>query len=500
MDVTDEGKQVSTAWFLFHETVHHHQYNTYKIGSWLVNGLWLSIIGTPFLLWQRLGGVLLMSLMTYFSFKILRMYKNDLYTFLITVITMVFVVCENHPETKIDHSNLPTFLAILSIYFMLKYIKSNYSYNGNIIFNVLSSLTMLFSVYTRFPHILFLIFPLLFYIMSIKLFKLEIKKFISASLSYYLPIFIIIIGFFLVTFSINKGPDGYFQKLSIQINKLFEMNEDISEINKDVIMDTDKLRRISYNFYLFRKYTEDFVKISLLSLLFFISFLIGNKIIEILKKSKYYSKNIEFILFTIIGILLFLIMRFKPWMWYVTAFGFLFAFLLTIMFKKIELKKEFYIIFWGLLLIVISFLGSNNSFRHSIPAGAIFLFVPILGLLNKRKEELFIKKNLYFMHKFTILFFIIILITGLYKKLFDNNMRDKQFFELNTMYKTSSLFGIFGSREKVEAISINIDEIDTWVLRFDIDYLRNQTFFEPYPIDLLDANAISICSSREYWQ
>ena len=46
----------------------------------------------------------------------------------------------------------------------------------------------------------------------------------------------------------------------------------------------------------------------------------------------------------------------------------------------------------------------------------------------------------------------------------------------------------------------DLNLIKSWILRFDVDYLRNQTFFEPYPVELLDANAISICSSREYWQ
>jgi len=55
-------------------------------------------------------------------------------------------------------------------------------------------------------------------------------------------------------------------------------------------------------------------------------------------------------------------------------------------------------------------------------------------------------------------------------------------------------------REGRVSISVPLNLVKSWVLRFKVDYLRNQTFFEPYPIELLDANAISICSSREYWQ
>ena len=55
-------------------------------------------------------------------------------------------------------------------------------------------------------------------------------------------------------------------------------------------------------------------------------------------------------------------------------------------------------------------------------------------------------------------------------------------------------------REGRVSLSVPLNLVKSWVLRFGIDYLRNQTFFEPYPVELLDANAISICSSREYWQ
>ena len=71
---------------------------------------------------------------------------------------------------------------------------------------------------------------------------------------------------------------------------------------------------------------------------------------------------------------------------------------------------------------------------------------------------------------------------------------------LNVDEKKMFLDIIIDFREGRVALSVPINLIKSWVLRFDIDYLRNQTFFEPYPIDLLDANAISICSSREYWQ
>ena len=63
VDLTDEGEQMSTAWFMFHGRF-YHSYNIYKIGSWLVNGVWLSIVGGPFLIWERVGGVIRASILS----------------------------------------------------------------------------------------------------------------------------------------------------------------------------------------------------------------------------------------------------------------------------------------------------------------------------------------------------------------------------------------------------------------------------------------------------
>lgn len=72
----------------------------------------------------------------------------------------------------------------------------------------------------------------------------------------------------------------------------------------------------------------------------------------------------------------------------------------------------------------------------------------------------------------------------------------------NLNYEEKKLFlnTIDDFREGRVSLGVPLNLIKSWILRFDIDYLRNQTFFEPYPVGLLDANAISICSSREYWQ
>jgi uncharacterized protein YbgA (DUF1722 family)/uncharacterized protein YbbK (DUF523 family) len=72
--------------------------------------------------------------------------------------------------------------------------------------------------------------------------------------------------------------------------------------------------------------------------------------------------------------------------------------------------------------------------------------------------------------------------------------------KLNSDEKKMFIDSINDFREGRIPLSVPLNLMKSWILRFDVDYLHNQTFFEPYPIDLLDANAISICSSREYWE
>ena len=42
--------------------------------------------------------------------------------------------------------------------------------------------------------------------------------------------------------------------------------------------------------------------------------------------------------------------------------------------------------------------------------------------------------------------------------------------------------------------------LKSWIIRFNEPYLKKQTFFSPYPDELVHADAIDSCASRNYWQ
>jgi len=49
--------------------------------------------------------------------------------------------------------------------------------------------------------------------------------------------------------------------------------------------------------------------------------------------------------------------------------------------------------------------------------------------------------------------------------------------------------------------SFNTSMLQSWIIRFEQDYLGKQTFFEPYPQELVDIDAMTAyCDGKEYWR
>ena len=50
------------------------------------------------------------------------------------------------------------------------------------------------------------------------------------------------------------------------------------------------------------------------------------------------------------------------------------------------------------------------------------------------------------------------------------------------------------------AISVPISIIKSWITRFDVDYLKDQTYFDPYPEELMRVESVDVCSVRDYFK
>ena len=55
-------------------------------------------------------------------------------------------------------------------------------------------------------------------------------------------------------------------------------------------------------------------------------------------------------------------------------------------------------------------------------------------------------------------------------------------------------------KSKKIPLEIPIAIMKSWIIRFDENYLKNQTYFEPYPSELHEAEAVNICPSKDYWK
>jgi len=49
-------------------------------------------------------------------------------------------------------------------------------------------------------------------------------------------------------------------------------------------------------------------------------------------------------------------------------------------------------------------------------------------------------------------------------------------------------------------LSVATHVLNSWLIRFKEDYLAQQTYFHPYPPDLMDVESLNVCTARDYWK
>jgi uncharacterized protein YbgA (DUF1722 family)/uncharacterized protein YbbK (DUF523 family) len=49
-------------------------------------------------------------------------------------------------------------------------------------------------------------------------------------------------------------------------------------------------------------------------------------------------------------------------------------------------------------------------------------------------------------------------------------------------------------------LTIPISIMNSWITRFDEDYLKKQTYFNPYPDDLMEVENVNFCAARDFWK
>lgn len=71
---------------------------------------------------------------------------------------------------------------------------------------------------------------------------------------------------------------------------------------------------------------------------------------------------------------------------------------------------------------------------------------------------------------------------------------------LNSEEKKLYLKSIEDFRKGHVGISVPVSIMKSWIARFDQKYLKQQTFFYPYPDELVDVEDINFCEARDFWK
>jgi len=71
---------------------------------------------------------------------------------------------------------------------------------------------------------------------------------------------------------------------------------------------------------------------------------------------------------------------------------------------------------------------------------------------------------------------------------------------LNPNEKKLFLDSLEQFRQGHVGLSVPINIMKSWIVRFDQPYLKEQTFFSPYPQDLIDVENVNFCAARDFWK
>lgn len=449
LDITDTGYSFSNSWFSNSESFDLK-------GTFVFIGLWQHIIGTPSVIWCRLGYVLVISLISLLSFKIIITYysKKKIYTFLAVLISSLIPATTS--SFTLNYNTIPLLLIVISVYFGTKSLFLNKN-KYFLLFGVFLSL----AIFSRMPYILYLFFPIaLFYLAFNLKINLHLKHNIIRT---YLGI---LLGFMIVLI--------YLLISGTLINYLNSISN--SDVFSFVFQGTNEIVGSSTHSIagLTKIYKRDLWIIFKTSIFFLIILPIPALI-----KNK--------------GILKYAIIAFFAWTYFHFThiesksewFYSILSINLSIFFLFLIIKKRFnnntsiliFIAFWIALL---SFLGSNNGFSN-ITTGSIILLLSVSLILLQQIDSNSKTLTLNFNTTYWVL--IIGITYFAYKKKDSFNYRDLNKEKLTTFFKSSGLWGIYSSPDRVKVIDELISAADSIGIK-DNEYLTvNKNHLFPYLIN-----------------
>jgi|GEM_PF-5149209 len=432
IDFTDEGYQLSKSWFMLHglwkENINIVWFTDF------VSGLWLSIIGVPSLLWARAGFALLTSLTAYFTFKLFCKYFSIVPSFFM-VLPPVFLLLIFSAQT-INYNNFPVLLVILGIFCMSFMIEEGKNPN---IYGILSGIFFSLAVFARISFILFPFMAFLYLIIDSFFYMKDFKKLLNNISVVFYGLIIGFSGAFLILYFTNSV-SAYIDFIR---ENMFERNP------VKIVTNRPFFSTIRNNLY-------DFAGMIRLSIKW-LPVLIFSGLITAVKN----KKMAVLISVIMLPLLLDSALNIENKTWYNYILGVVTAcFIIYILnylrddWKKVTRVKLF-LSFWALILLVISHLGTGNDIIQVFITGGMFLFMP-LCLLSFMSIDINFSKHPDSFKYVSVILLISLLISSVILK-YGYVYRDDQRKNLNTMFMSDPLFGIFSTRDRV----LSLDNILT---------------------------------------
>jgi len=447
-DVMDTGFSLSKQWGMFHG-LWAENFDAIA-GTNFIGGLWLYLYGEPFLLWARLGFVLVQTSIIFVFCKIMMLYFNPKQILIVVLPLSLFFATWNFYQT-INYDNLPFLIYAISIYLILKGLKTQ-TFNKKYFF--LSGMFYILAVFSKISYVPAIILPIFLILVDNSLFS---KDLLREKILYYSAGVLTGLAFLFIFLFSADGLNAY----------IYYFDEIITELSS--VKAPTKIHTHNHSFVRLYDFYKDSILFMLNDVTKFVFFII---VIEYIRTKVDRVKLLKY--FTVIlGVFIMYYSLFEKnsqnqytegGIRYYICF-FLSIYIIWAFFTTNEIIKKYAVLILasgGMFLF--SFVGSDLVFRAAFHIGSGILLFSISVILI-RECDFRIRGQRF---KFTFLFYFILIffsINIIYKK--DNFYREPGFKFLSEPFKTHSISGIKSTPQRVDVVDSlltylkNIPEIES---------------------------------------
>ena len=396
IDMTDEGYNLALSWYGSSLSMMDIFYYSTE-GGYLIMHYWLKLLGHPYLLWYRIGSAIIWA---FFVWIVANLFSHNFlfrgFTIVFFVILSSMAVWLNRLYNFIIPYNLfPVLFFAVSLFFIFKK-------DDKLL--ILSGLFLIWSFFARFSFIVFVfLFPIFFY----KSFR---------------KVLYFVVGYFigLILFIFLGG------NLRMFFSAIWHTLSGVYSYGLCIL--TDK----SHSFVsIFHSYIKDF------AVVFFI--------VVILLIFKIISRWIKGLWMQLLAVVFIAILLSKSsisdYLIVLSVYAYLSLYGIYLIIKKKQVFNIF-LVFVLLLLLLISFFGTNTGLKSILFNGSFLVFIGFLGkVLSDEKSFL----------RWAVILSSFLLLFTIYGKL-NYVYRDYSYSHLTKEFSLSNLKGIYTTKRKVYLI------------------------------------------------